>query len=192
MGFIITEAKNGQEGLDKARKRLPDLIVTDLVMPVMDGFELLKQLRDAADLKDLRVIVSSASVAQIDRQMSEAAGGNDFLAKPVDATELFALLAVHLQLTWKYDEIDVDPAVSHSQVSTAELIVPPLADLQLLLELAEDGLLKELVKAAEEIGASDDRYGPFIQQIQQLAKQFKTEKIEVLIQKYLTNAEEQG
>ena len=192
MGFIITEAENGQEGLDKARQRLPDLIVTDLVMPVMDGFELLKQLRDAADLKDLRVIVSSASVAQIDRQMSEAAGGNDFLAKPVDATELFALLAVHLQLTWKYDEIDVDPAVSHSQVSTAELIVPPLADLQLLLELAEDGLVKELVKAAEEIGASDDRYGPFIQQIQQLAKQFKTEKIELLIQKYLTNAEEQG
>ena len=193
MGFIITEAENGQEGLDKARQRLPDLMITDLVMPVMDGFEMLKQLRNAPDLKHLRAIVSSASVAEIDRQMSEAAGGDDFLAKPVDATELFALLALHLQLTWKYDaQIDVEPAVSHSQVSTVELIVPPLADLQLLLELAEDGLLKELVKTAEEIGAYDDRYWPFIQQIQQLAKQFQTEKIEVLIQKYLTNAEEQG
>jgi signal transduction histidine kinase/CheY-like chemotaxis protein len=190
MGFIITEAENGQEGLDKARKRLPDLIITDLAMPVMDGFEMLEQLRNSADLKDLRVIVSSASVAEIDRQMSEAAGGNDFLAKPVDAVELFALLALHLQLTWQYDETELDPTVSNSQVFTTELIVPPVADLQLLLELAQDGLLKELVKTAEEIGAKDDRYGLFIQQIQQLAKQFKTEKIELLIQKYLTKAED--
>lgn len=91
------------------------------------------------------------------------------------------------QLTWKYDEIAVDPAVSHSQVSTTELIVPPVADLQLLLELAEDGLLKKLVETTEKIGADDDRYRPFIQQIQQLSKQFKTEKIELLIQKYIIN-----
>ncbi|TAG90352.1 MAG: response regulator [Oscillatoriales cyanobacterium] len=187
MGFIITEAENGQEGLNKAKKRLPDLIIADIAMPVMDGFEMLKQLRADSNLKDLRVIVSSASVAEIDRQMSEAAGGDDFLAKPVDAVELFALLALHLQLTWQYDEIEVDPALSKNQLSSAELIVPPAADLQILLELAEDGLLKELVATVEEIGTKDDRYQPFIQQIQQLAKQFKTEKIELLIQKYLTN-----
>jgi signal transduction histidine kinase/DNA-binding response OmpR family regulator len=192
MGFIITEAANGREGLEKTKKRRPDLIITDIAMPVMDGFEMLKQLRADADLKDLLAIVSSASVAEIDRQMSEAAGGDDFLAKPVDAVELFALLAVHLQLTWQYDEIEGDRAVSHSQLSSPELIVPPAADLQLLLELAEDGLLKELVKNAEEIVAKDDRYRPFIQQIQQLAKQFKTEKIELLIQEYLTNTENSG
>ena len=187
MGFIITEAENGQEGLNQAKKRRPDLMITDIAMPVMDGFEMLKQLRDDADLKDLQAIVSSASVAEIDRQMSEAAGGNDFLAKPVDAFELFTLLAVHLQLTWQYDESEVDAALSNSLLSAAELIVPPVKDLQILLELAEDGLLKELVKTAEEIGAKDVQYQPFIQQIQQLAKQFKTEKIELLIQKYITN-----
>jgi len=127
------------------------------------------------------------------QQFQGTLSGDDFLAKPVDAMELFALLALHLQLTWKYDDTEIasDRAVSNSQVSTTELIVPPIADLQLLLELAEDGLLKELVKTAEEIGAKDDRYGLFIQQIQQLAKQFQTEKIEVLIQKYLTNVEDE-
>ena len=94
---------------------------------------------------------------------------------------------MHLQLTWQYDESEVDAALSNSLLSAAELIVPPLKDLQILLELAEDGLLKELVKTAEEIGAKDVQYQPFIQQIQQLAKQFKTEKIELLIQKYITN-----
>ena len=187
MGFIITEAENGQEGLNQAKKRRPDLMITDIAMPVMDGFEMLKQLRDDADLKDLRAIVSSASVAEIDRQMSEAAGGNDFLAKPVDANELFALLALHLQLTWQCDEIQVYLALSNSQISTTELIVPPLEDLQILLELAEGGLLKKLVETTEKIGADDTQYLPFIQQIQQLAKQFKTEKIELLIQEYITN-----
>ncbi len=187
MGFIITEAENGQEGLNQARKRLPDLMIADIAMPVMDGFEMLKQLRDDADLKDLRAIVSSASVAEIDRQMSEAAGGNDFLAKPVDAVELFTLLAVHLQLTWEYDESEADRPLSNSQLSTAELIVPPVKDLQFLLELAEGGLLKKLVETTEKIGADDAQYLPFIQQIQQLAKQFKTEKIELLIQEYITN-----
>lgn len=189
LGFTITEAENGQDGLDKARQQLPDLIVTDLAMPVMDGFEMLEQLRNDPDLKDLPAIVSSASVAEIDRQKSSAAGGDDFLAKPVDAIELFALLAAHLQLTWKYDDNKVDRITSKSQVSGAELSAPPVGDLQVLLELAEDGLLKELVKTAEEIGAKDDRYGPFIQQILHLAKQFKAEKIELFIQKYLTNAE---
>ena len=192
MGFTIAEAENGQNGLDKASKQLPDLIITDLAMPVMDGFEMLKQLRDAADLKHLPVIVSSASVAQLDRQMSSAAGGDDFLAKPVDAFELFTLLAVHLQLTWQYDEIEGDRALSNSQLSTADLIVPPVKDLQLLLELAEDGLLKKLVETTDKIGADDAQYLPFIQQIQQLAKQFQTEKIELLIQKYLTNVEDEG
>ena len=109
--------------------------------------------------------------------MSEAAGGDDFLTKPVDANELFALLALHLQLTWQYDEIQVYLALSNSQISTTELIVPPLEDLQILLELAEGGLLKKLVETTEKIGADDAQYLPFIQQIQQLAKQFKTEKI---------------
>jgi len=158
---------------------------THLLMPLMDGFEMLNQLRDDADLKDLLVVVCSASVAEIDRQMSQAAGGDDFLAKPVDAVELFALLAVHLQLTWQYDQIDVDAALSNSQVSITELIVPPIANLKLLLELAEDGLLKKLVETTEKIGADDTKYRPFVQQILQLAKQFETEKIELLIHKYL-------
>lgn len=77
--------------------------------------------------------------------------------------------------------------MSNSQISTTELIVPPLEDLQILLELAEGGLLKKLVETTEKIGADDAQYLPFIQQIQQLAKQFKTEKIELLIQEYITN-----
>ncbi|WP_449421015.1 hybrid sensor histidine kinase/response regulator [Phormidium nigroviride] len=185
LGFTFTEAENGQECLEKARKKLPDLVITDLAMPVMNGFQMLKQLRRSEDLKHLRVIVSSASVSEIDQQKSLDMGGDDFLTKPVDAEELLTLLAKHLQLTWKYDENEL--STSDQEVSTKELIPPSAADLQILLELAQDGLLRELAETADKIGKKDRRYQIFIQEVIQLAKQFQTEKIEALIQQHLTN-----
>ena len=185
IGFTFTEAENGQAGLEKAREKLPDLIITDLAMPIMDGFELLKQLRNSQELKRLKVLVSSASVAQIDQQMSIEAGGDDFLTKPVDAEELLMLVAKHLQLTWKYDATEL--STSDNKLSATELIPPSAADLQILLELAQDGLLRELAETAAEIGQKDERYQPFIQEVILLAKQFQTENIEQLIQEHLTD-----
>ena len=176
LGFVITEAENGQVGLDKMREILPDLVITDLAMPVMDGFELLQELRSDENLQRLKVLVSSASISQADQQMSLEAGGDNFLAKPINAQDLFNALATHLQLTWNYEE--ETPVVD----SPREIIVPEAGDLQVLLELAQDGLIKKVIRVAEEIGQKDDRYQPFIQQILQLAKRFESEKIEELIQ----------
>ncbi|OYD88161.1 hybrid sensor histidine kinase/response regulator [Nostoc sp. 'Peltigera membranacea cyanobiont' 213] len=188
LGFTFTEAENGEEGLEKAREKQPDLVITDLAMPVMDGFEMLRELRTSEDIKHLLVIVSSASVSEIDQQKSLAMGGDDFLTKPVDAEELFTLLAQHLQLTWKYEavELAIGDRAMDKEIFT-ELIPPPAADLEMLLELAQDGLVIELTETANKIGQKDRRYQPFIGQVVQLAKQFQTEKIETLIQQYLTN-----
>ena len=189
LGFVITEAENGQVGLEKMRESLPDLVITDLAMPVMDGFELLKQLRSDESLQHLRVLVSSASVSQADRQMSLQAGGDDFLAKPIHVQELFNTLATNLQLTWSYEETttQVMNRTDDNPGNNIEMIAPEPRDLQILLELAQEGRLKKLAEAAEEIGQKDDRYQPFIQQILQLAKKFESEKIEEIIQKHLTS-----
>jgi signal transduction histidine kinase/DNA-binding NarL/FixJ family response regulator len=187
LGFILEEAENGEEGLCKMREHLPDLAITDLSMPVMDGFEMLKKLRIDEDLKHLKVLVSSASVSQLDQQMSLEAGGDDFLVKPVSVQDLFPLLANHLQLTWNYEEKLPQASSTIPVTATAsKLIFPDAADLKALLELAQEGRLKKLTVVAELIGQEDDRYQPFIQQILQLAKQFQLEKIEELIQEHLT------
>jgi signal transduction histidine kinase/DNA-binding response OmpR family regulator len=180
LGFAVIEAENGQDGLDKMQENIPDLVITDLQMPIMDGFEMLKQLRNDPNLKHLKVLVSSASVAQLDQQMSLTAGGDDFLAKPVNTQDLFNALAHHLQLTWNYEK--VTPTI----VNSSEIIAPPPTDLQILLELAQEGRLKKLMEVAEQIGQRDDCYHPFTQQILTLAKKFQSEKIEQLIQQYLT------
>ncbi|HLO48639.1 MAG TPA: ATP-binding protein [Kamptonema sp.] len=188
MKFTFTEAENGQEALEKAREKLPDLVITDIAMPVMDGFTFMKQLRSDPELKNLLVIVSSASVAQIDQQMSLDAGGDDFLAKPVEAEDLFTLVAKHLQLTWKYDQTATEASLvtSNKALDFDNLVAPPMADLQILLELAQDGMLQELAETAQKIGQKSDSYQTFINQIMQLAKKFQTEQIEILIQKYIS------
>lgn len=180
LGFVVIEAIDGQDGLDKMRAQLPDLVITDLSMPIMNGFEMLNQLRDDSNLKQLKVIVSSASVSQLDQRMSLNAGADDFLAKPIQSQDLFHILTSHLQLTWQYEEMVVSPAIS------VEFIVPDSVDLKLLLELVQEGRLKKLVEMAEQIEQKDQRYQPFIQQILQFVKLYQSEMIEELIQQYLT------
>lgn len=180
LGFVITEAEHGQAGLAQLAQNLPDLVITDLVMPVMDGFTLLQQIRADDRLKSLTMIVSSASVAPSEQQRSFTAGGDDFLAKPVQFQELLSLLKKHLNLTWTSESSNPKP-----QPLPTELIAPPAADLQAWLELAQEGRLKKLISAAEQLQQQDDRYQPFAQQVIQLAKQFQSEQLEALIQQYL-------
>jgi signal transduction histidine kinase/DNA-binding NarL/FixJ family response regulator len=190
LGFQVSEAENGQAGLEKIRQSQPDLVITDLAMPVMDGFELLKQVRSAKDLQHQKIVVSSASVAQAYREMSLDAGGNDFLAKPVEVSELFNLLATHLELKWKY-EIRASNCCGSSTPTTAlekpeGMIIPSPVELKTLLELAQQGNLKRLREHTEHIARSNPRYADFTSRILQLAKQFKDEEIEELLQQHLT------
>jgi CheY-like chemotaxis protein len=189
LGFQLTEAENGLEGLKKIRHFQPDLVITDLAMPVMDGFELLKQVRAANNLQHQKIIVSSASVSQADQQMSLDAGGNDFLSKPVEVSELFNLLATHLELKWKYEITASNGSGSSTPTSALEKperIIPSDLELKTLLELAQQGNLKRLREHTEHIAQSHPRYADFASQIIQLAKQFKDEEIEELLQQHLT------
>jgi signal transduction histidine kinase/CheY-like chemotaxis protein len=189
LGFQVAEAGNGQVGLESIEKLLPDLIITDLVMPVMNGYELLQQLRNDDDLQHLKVLVSSASVAQIDREQSLAAGGDDFLAKPLQIDELLTLLAKHLQLTWKYDRTNSNHSLSVDDKSSSitELILPSTIDLQILLELTQDGMVNKLITTAEQIGQKNMLYQPFASRIIQLAKEFQFDRIEIFIQTSLSS-----
>ena len=150
-------------------------------MPVMDGFALMQEIRDSERLKSLKVIVSSASVAEMDQQMSIEAGGDDFLTKPVQVNDLFRLLEKHLELTWKYEKTE-----SETLAQPVELIPPPVEHLQTWLELVQEGRLKKVIAAAEQFGQQSDRYQPFVQQVLQLAKQFQSEQLEQFLQQHLS------
>lgn len=184
LGFIVIEAANGQEGLAHLRDNKPDLIITDLVMPVMDGFELLQYIRNSDDLKHTFIIVSSASVSQEDQCMALSSGGDDFLAKPVNADALFILLAKHLQLTWIYKTDGKDTVASPKKL-TSKLVLPSRQTLKTLLKSSQEADMKVLREQLVELISSDQAYIPFAEPILQLSRQFEAEEIEELLQKYL-------
>jgi CHASE2 domain-containing sensor protein/CheY-like chemotaxis protein len=102
IGFTIIEATNGQEGLEKALETQPNLILVDLLMPILNGFEMVAQLRQQEKLPRIPIVAWSASVLESDRQKSFQAGCDDFLDKPFQLKCLLAKLESHLQLQWIY------------------------------------------------------------------------------------------
>ncbi|MGB3513838.1 MAG: ATP-binding protein [Microcoleaceae cyanobacterium] len=193
IGFVTAEAENGAEGLVKIAQLKPDLTITDLQMPVMDGFEMLRQLRGSDDLKNLLAIVSSASVSKADRQQSIDAGGDDFLPKPVNAKELFNILEKYLEIEWKYaqtenienPEIMPDSSVSDLVLDNSKILSPPLEELEALLNLAQRGKLNRLTEKSKQLQQLEPKYTPFFQQILQWAENFESEQIEEFIISFL-------
>jgi signal transduction histidine kinase/DNA-binding NarL/FixJ family response regulator len=185
IGFTILEAENGQIGLEQLITEQPDLVITDLAMPVMDGFQLLKQIRSHQDLQQTKVIISSASVSNTDQQMALDAGGDEFLAKPVDAQALFQSIGKQLNLTWHYESV-----VEHSSASDTaptEFVLPPTTVLEVLLELARDGKISSLRHQLQSLMDSDPSYRPFADPILMLIKQFMIEEIEEKLEFYLNH-----
>ncbi|NET37434.1 MAG: PhnD/SsuA/transferrin family substrate-binding protein [Cyanothece sp. SIO1E1] len=191
LGFAVAEAQNGQEGLAKALALRPDLIITDLAMPIMNGFEMLSQLRSTSELEQTVVIVSSASVSNSDQHKSLEAGADDFLPKPVEAEQLFKQLQKHLGLTWVYQATtektseagrsETFTAHLSSSLPVAELVVPPLEELSILYDLAMRGNLKRIQGQADKLEQSDAGLGPFAEILRSLAGEFRIRELQEFI-----------
>ena len=87
-GYLLATAGNGQEALARVRDFLPDLILLDVMMPVMDGFEVCRRLRADPAFGQIPVVMVTALEDRESRLTGLEAGANDFLSKPVDGTEL--------------------------------------------------------------------------------------------------------
>ncbi|MBX9258279.1 response regulator [Desmonostoc muscorum CCALA 125] len=200
LGFDVIECGDGQEGLLKAAECRPDLIITDISMPVMDGFELIDRLRNDADLKYVKVIVSSASVYQTDIQNSLDAGGDDFLSKPVQAIDLLEKLQKSLNLQWIYAQnsesqnadvcdLEIDPQNPNFLSAKKQIIPPPPEALSKLYKLALQGRIKALQQELKQLTQEDNELNPFAQEIYQLSQEFQIEKIQYFIQEFIQKTE---
>ncbi|MEL7036948.1 MAG: ATP-binding protein [Cyanobacteria bacterium J06592_8] len=198
LGFEITEAEDGKQGLEKMNTIAPDLVITDLEMPGMNGFEMLKQVRQSQTLQHLKIIVSSAFVSGRDRQMAANAGGDAFLSKPIDANELFQQIGNLLDIKWCYQESITSsnypqfPTSSDRTDNSHTIFLPSVDILQSLLELTQQGKLRKVRQSLESLIQEDKRYQSFAMPMIVLTKQFKDTEIEKLLKQYLIQRKHYG
>lgn len=95
-GHEILVARDGQEGVDAARRELPELILMDLDLPVIDGWEATRRLKAAADTKHIPIIALSAHAMSGDRERAIAAGCDDYDTKPVELARLLQKIGAFL------------------------------------------------------------------------------------------------
>ena len=95
--YIVSTAGNGREGLKKAQQEKPDVILLDVIMPVMDGHEMLEVLRKQPDCNDISVIMLTARSQTQDIARANACGIDDYIVKPFDLSELLEKIETVLE-----------------------------------------------------------------------------------------------
>ena len=89
-GYHVAEARNGEDGVRMAREEKPDLILMDISIPVIDGWEATRILKDDPETSEIPIIALTAHAMAEDRERALAAGCDEFDTKPVDLERLLA------------------------------------------------------------------------------------------------------
>lgn len=91
-GHQVLEAANGADGISVARAELPDLILMDVVMPGINGFQATRQLTRGAETKHIPIVIVSTKDQETDRVWGKRQGARDYLTKPIEETSLVRVI----------------------------------------------------------------------------------------------------
>lgn len=92
-GYEIDKAVGGKEALDKINVKKYDLLMLDIIMPEMDGFELCRRIRQSEDHQDVPIVFLTAKSREEDREMGIDAGADKFLSKPISPEKLIEIIS---------------------------------------------------------------------------------------------------
>ena len=94
--FRVLEAKNGEDAIRIAEKNCPDLIILDVKLPLLDGFEVTRRIRESAKIGGVPVIFLSGYAEASYRSAASVVGGNEYLVKPLDFEKLESILGKYV------------------------------------------------------------------------------------------------
>ena len=175
LGFAVSEADDGQDAVKKAKKFQPDLILMDLFMPGMDGFDAARQIRAISLPIQTVIFAVSARVFEEHILKSREAGCDDFISKPVVMEQLLKKIQQYLDLEWIYRKTEV------SVEAKVPIIAPCLQDLESLTNSAQMGDVQALRDKAESLMQKDKQLVPFAEELILLAKEFQMGKIRAFL-----------
>ncbi|OQW95402.1 MAG: hypothetical protein BWK79_02585 [Beggiatoa sp. IS2] len=185
LGFELIEACDGQDGLQKAGRYFPHLIITDVVMPRMDGFELVRQLRKVPELQQLPIIVTANS--SIEPGQTAAVSYNAFLSHPLQIEQILKLLQEYLKLTWKYETKECFNNITKKVTEPFETPIfthLTVEQIETLNELTVIGDFIGLTTYLVQLQQAEPALSSFIGEILKLAKKYDKNSIFKLIRAY--------
>ncbi|MEH2294124.1 CHASE2 domain-containing protein [Nostoc sp.] len=187
IGCRTLEAIDGKDGLQVATEHNPDVILLDLAMPNMDGFELMVQLQGNPQTSSIPIIVSSANVSESNRQRSVETGATAFLPKPLQIEELLNKLRSLLKVEWIYAQSSPQQSSPKGeQVTGSEWVLPSQDVLQQLYHLAMMGDISAIEGMLGELIEQNSQLAPFGAELSKLTASFQTGKIRKFLKSFVT------
>ena len=173
LGFDVVEVEDGVAAVAAVQDMPPDLVIMDWRMPKVDGIEATRRIRAMANIEQPKIIMLTASAFEEQRLIAMAGGADDFLRKPFEQADLFALLEQHLGICFERD--DGVAAAGHFSSPLAELtasdfdILPPELRAALAVTIREMNQVK-LVAALERLAHDYPDLAPRIQAMVDVGK----------------------
>jgi len=184
-GYDLTllEAENGREAIEKVREHHPDLILLDMKMPEMDGYEAATVLKKEDDLKEIPVIALTASAMKQDEEIVKNLC-DAYLRKPVSRADLISEVMKFLPHTVTKKK-SVVSETAREESAEGPMIPPPAEEMKILYDIAMDGNMREIQEYAAHLEQSDKAYIPFARKLCELAQNFQDAQILTLIEQYM-------
>jgi signal transduction histidine kinase/DNA-binding NarL/FixJ family response regulator len=188
LGFEIEQAANGLEALKAAQSTPTDLVLMDVRMPVMDGLEAMRRMRQNPELCQIPIIAVSAGVTKNEQEECLEAGAKAFLTKPIDEASMLKQIGTLLDLTWINDTSQQTPTPMNDPGE--HFVLPEPEQMESLRDLAKAGNMRAISEKAESLAMRDARYRPFADKITELARGYQSKALLHMMEKHVTRQQE--
>ncbi|MCB1190867.1 MAG: response regulator [Leptospiraceae bacterium] len=185
LGFDILEATNGKEAYDKVLENDPKLILMDLVMPEMNGFEAVELIRNIPGKKGIKIIAVSANLSGGTLKNPGKYGFDDFIPKPIFQNGLFQKLRKHLDLHWTFKNVLF--MEKRKPTNLLHYTLPPQEILNEICRFISLGDIDSLKHKLNCLRNKNPDYEPLLNKLNKLAEEFKLKELHDFAIKYLKN-----
>ncbi|MDJ0687236.1 MAG: response regulator [Xenococcaceae cyanobacterium MO_188.B32] len=155
-GFEVLVAQDGESALEKAEYALPDLILLDIVMPRLNGFEVCRQLQAKASTKDIPVIFMSALHEVVNKVKGFQLGAVDYLTKPIDREEVLVRIETHITLQKMRRSLAEQNQQLRQEISRRKQVEEELKNSKQLLQRSKIGLEQKVIERTAELARAKE------------------------------------
>ncbi|KPA14039.1 PAS domain S-box [Candidatus Magnetomorum sp. HK-1] len=184
LGFDIMEADSGPDAILQASRRLPHLVLLDVNMPEMNGYETANRVRENSYLSKVQLIAVCDTFSEEIHSLCQNAGFNGHTLKPIQINHLLSIIQKHTELEWIYEE-DKSPKPTDASEKENPIIIPPINIMHKLHKLSKQGDLMEIQEQAKAMIDEHAEWEPFCNQLIVYSRKFMVNKLKLYIESHM-------